>query len=179
MQLGSVRIFDARIKIQHDAQWRASNYRSRPITNFWCAPQNFVAASPMWKPLIFSREAELNFRDTVAIILPEESYNWKRRTCFHLREAVCHLCFWAWCRILTTKLTLCEKNCRDMSQQSTQSSFTKDVCNNLKFCICIRKIWHWKFAWGNDAVHFMMLGFGGKTFDSRCLLWSVEFAAQS
>ncbi len=33
-RLGSVRIFDALVKIQHDAQWRASNYRSRLITDF-------------------------------------------------------------------------------------------------------------------------------------------------
>ena len=33
-QLGGVRIFDARVKIQHDAQLRVSNYRSRLITNF-------------------------------------------------------------------------------------------------------------------------------------------------
>ncbi len=26
--LGGVRIFDTRVKIQHDTQWRASNYRS-------------------------------------------------------------------------------------------------------------------------------------------------------
>ncbi len=32
--VSGVRIFDARIKIQHDAQWRASNYWSRPITIF-------------------------------------------------------------------------------------------------------------------------------------------------
>ncbi len=33
---------------------RASNYRSRPITNFWRGRQFFVAASPMWKPLFRS-----------------------------------------------------------------------------------------------------------------------------
>ncbi len=35
---------------QHDAQWIASNYWSRPITNFWRGRQFFVTASPMWKP---------------------------------------------------------------------------------------------------------------------------------
>ncbi len=34
VRLGGIRIFDAHIKIQHDAQWRVSNYRSRPITHF-------------------------------------------------------------------------------------------------------------------------------------------------
>ncbi len=33
-RLGGIRIFDARIKSQHDAQWRASNYQSRRITDF-------------------------------------------------------------------------------------------------------------------------------------------------
>ncbi len=33
-RLGDVRIFDARVKIQHDAQWRVSNDQSRPITHF-------------------------------------------------------------------------------------------------------------------------------------------------
>ncbi len=33
-RLGGVRIFDTHVKIQHDAQWRASNYQSRLITHF-------------------------------------------------------------------------------------------------------------------------------------------------
>ncbi len=41
VRLGGVRIFDTRIKIQHDAQWRASNYRSRPITDFLTRASKF------------------------------------------------------------------------------------------------------------------------------------------
>ncbi len=41
-RLGSVRVFDAHVKIQHDTQ-RASNYRYRPITHFWCGRQLFDA----------------------------------------------------------------------------------------------------------------------------------------
>ncbi len=40
-RLGGVRIFDARVKSQHDAQWRASNYRSRPITDFLTPASKF------------------------------------------------------------------------------------------------------------------------------------------
>ncbi len=40
-RLGGVRIFDARIKNQHDAQWRASNYQSRPITDFLTRASKF------------------------------------------------------------------------------------------------------------------------------------------
>ncbi len=39
--MGGVRIFDARVKIQHDAQWSASNYRSRPITDFLTRASKF------------------------------------------------------------------------------------------------------------------------------------------
>ncbi len=50
----SGRVFDKqashRHQSQHDAQWRVSNYRSRPITHFLCGRQFFVTASPMWKP---------------------------------------------------------------------------------------------------------------------------------
>ena len=40
-RLGGLRIFDARVKIQHDAQWRASYYQSRPITDFLMRASKF------------------------------------------------------------------------------------------------------------------------------------------
>ena len=48
--LTRIKILTRRRQSHHDAQWRASNYQSRQITNFWGGRQFFVAPSPMWKP---------------------------------------------------------------------------------------------------------------------------------
>ncbi len=39
--LGGIIIFDTCLKSQHDAEWRASNYRSRPITDFLMQASKF------------------------------------------------------------------------------------------------------------------------------------------
>ncbi len=74
--LGGVRISEAHLKIlmrgrqsQHDTQWRASNYWSRPITNFWGGRQFFVAASPMWKLIL-----------AVALLRHNQGRNWAQAT---------------------------------------------------------------------------------------------------
>ncbi len=51
-RLGSIRIFDARVKSQHDAQWRASNYQSRPITDFLMRASKFCRCVTNVKTLI-------------------------------------------------------------------------------------------------------------------------------
>ena len=57
-RLGGVRIFDVCIKSQHDAQWRASNYRSRPITDFLtCASKFCCRVTNVKTPIVLSVSA--------------------------------------------------------------------------------------------------------------------------
>ncbi len=58
--LGSIRIFDACVKSQHDAQWRASNYRSRLITDFLTRVSKFCRCVTNVKtPILKSSCSEL------------------------------------------------------------------------------------------------------------------------
>ena len=59
--MGGVRNFDTRVKSQHDAQWRVSNYRSRPITDFLMRVSKFCRRVTNVKtPIVFNSSLFIN-----------------------------------------------------------------------------------------------------------------------